>query len=155
MKERLNWWWFFFCVCIVLPALQFFFLKESLPVVLFPFIQDKFINGLYPFLASGASVVLLLLIVLFFKSISKYIKEAKIYKLIYIISGVMFALFYVNQFVRFFREAIDGAPRRYSNFSKGNLDEGAIYLSIIMCLELAIFITFFVINFSRLSKHKS
>ena len=99
MKERLNWWWFFFCVCIVLPALQFFFLKESLPVVLFPFIQDKFINGLYPFLASGASVVLLLLIVLFLKSISKYIIETKNYKLVYVISGIVFVLFYVSQFV--------------------------------------------------------
>lgn len=155
MKERLNWWWFFFCVCIVLPALQFFFLKESLPVVLFPFIQDKFINGLYPFLASGASVVLLFLIVLFFKSLSKYIRDAKNYKLVYFISGVVFILFYVNQFVIFFREPIDGAPRRYSNFSAGNLDKGATYLSIIMSLELAIFITFFVTNFSRLSKHKS
>lgn len=155
MQERLNWWWFFLCIGIVLPTLLSFFFKEPLTIILFPFLKDMFINGLYPFLGSGASIVLLFMIVFYFKSISKYIKEAKNYRLAYLISGIVFVLFYMNQFVSFFRETIDGAPRRYSNISEGNLDKGAIYLSIIMSLELAIFITFFVINFSRLSKLKS
>jgi hypothetical protein len=149
MRERLNWWWYYLFMGGLFPLVEINLGKKSFLIVSYIF-RHLFITGLNPYLFFIFSSIIVLVTILYFKALAKFISSKAFYFILYFSSGaVLVYLFYTGLYPQPVQAIINGSPRRFYDTSATFEASKPDYHFGLTITEAVIFLGFYFINFSR------